>query len=131
MERFNEELKTLEALKLRVELLKTKVSKGQVLHKIRLRRAPGSPLADILSEGEKKIVSIAAFLADVRGKSGQIPVVFDDPTSSLDQDFEDALVRRLADLSHNRQVIVFTHRLAFLGMLRQFTEKEPDKTGHF
>ena len=131
VERFNEELKTLEALKIRVELLKTKVSKGQVLHKIRLRRAPGSPLADVLSEGERKIVSIAAFLADVRGKSGQIPVVFDDPTSSLDQDFEEALVRRLVDLSHNRQVIVFTHRLPFLGMLRQFTEKEPIKLDIF
>ena len=131
VERFNEELKTLGALKIRVDLLKTRVSKGQVLYKIRLRRAPGSPLADILSEGEIKIVSIAAFLADVRGKSGQIPVVFDDPTSSLDQNFEEALVRRLVDLSHNRQVIVFTHRLPFLGMLRQFTEKEPIKLDIF
>ena len=127
VERFNEELKTLEASEIRVELLKTRVSKGQVLHKIQLRRAPGSPLEDILSEGERKIVSIAAFLADVRGKSGQTPVVFDDPTSSLDQGFEEALVRSLVEFSRNRQVIVFTHRLSFLGMLRQFTEKEPIK----
>jgi ABC-type Mn2+/Zn2+ transport system ATPase subunit len=63
----------------------------------------------VLSEGEYRIVSLAAFLADVGGKDFSAPFVFDDPISSLDQDFEEAVVQRLVELSQERQVIIFTH----------------------
>jgi energy-coupling factor transporter ATP-binding protein EcfA2 len=127
VQRFNAELKALNASQVKVELVKSKVSKGRVLHKLQLRGATQSGLADVLSEGENRIVSIAAFLADVTGKSNQAPFIFDDPISSLDQTYEEAVVQRLIELSQDKQVIVFTHRLSLLGTVRHFAEKKSIK----
>ena len=124
VQRFNSELRALGASQVKVELVKSKVSKGRVLHKLQLRGASHNGLADVLSEGENRIVSIAAFLADVTGKSNQAPFIFDDPISSLDQTYEEAVVQRLIELSHDKQVIVFTHRLSLLGTVRHFAEKK-------
>ncbi len=127
VQRFKAELKTLGASQVKVELVKSKVSKGRVLHKLQLRGASQNGLADVLSEGENRIVSIAAFLADVTGKSNQAPFIFDDPISSLDQSYEEAVVQRLIELSQDKQVIVFTHRLSLLGTVRHFAEKKTIK----
>jgi len=119
IDRFNKELEMLGAKRIRVELVKTKTTRGKVLHGIRLRGVTASGVSpiDILSEGEKRIVELAAFLADVTGRPSKTPFVFDDPISSFDQDFEERTIGRLIDLSAERQVIVFTHRLSFLGIL--------------
>ncbi|MDG4477068.1 AAA family ATPase [Thiovibrio frasassiensis] len=127
VKRFNTELKNLGASHVKVELVKTKVSKGRVLHKLQLRGAAQNALADVLSEGESRIVSIGAFLADVTGKSSQAPFIFDDPISSLDQSYEEAVVKRLIELSHNKQIIIFTHRLSLLGTIKHFAEKKSIK----
>ncbi len=127
VQRFNAELKAIGASLVKVELVKSKVSKGRVLHKIQLRGASQNTITDILSEGENRIVSIAAFLADVNGKSNQAPFIFDDPISSLDQSYEEAVVQRLIELSQDRQVIIFTHRLSLLGTFRHFAEKKTIK----
>ncbi|UWX58217.1 hypothetical protein NY406_02775 [Chlorobaculum sp. MV4-Y] len=129
VQRFNAEIKALGASRVKVELVKSKVSKGRVLHKLQLRGASHSQnsLADVLSEGENRIVSIAAFLADVTGKSNQAPFIFDDPISSLDQSYEEAVVQRLIELSQDKQVIIFTHRLSLLGTVRHFAEKKTIK----
>ena len=123
VQRFNDELKRLGAGGVSVELTKTRVSKGRVLHKLRLCGAQGCGLEDILSEGEFRIIALAAFLADVADKAGSTPFVFDDPISSLDQDYEEAVVQRLVQLAHERQVIVFTHRLSFLGLIQEYGKK--------
>jgi energy-coupling factor transporter ATP-binding protein EcfA2 len=128
VQRFNGELKALGATRVKVELVRSKVSKGRVLHKLQLRGASQSGLADVLSEGENRIVSIAAFLADVTGKSNQAPFVFDDPISSLDQSYEEAVVKRLIDLSSDKQIIIFTHRLSLLGTIKHFADKESIKS---
>jgi len=125
--RFNNELKTLGASQLKVELVKTRTPKGKALHRIKLKETSHNNLADVLSEGENRIVSIAAFLADVTGKSSQAPFIFDDPISSLDQSYEEAVVQRLIELSQDKQVIVFTHRLSLLGTVRHFAEKKAIK----
>lgn len=127
VKRFNNELKTLSASQVKVELVKSKVSKGRVLHKLQLCSPAQCALADVLSEGEARIVSIAAFLADVTSKSNKTPFIFDDPISSLDQNYEEAVVKRLIELSHDKQVIVFTHRLSLLGTLRHFAEQKSIK----
>lgn len=127
VQRFDAELKTLGASQVKVELVKSKVSKGRVLHKLQLRGASQNGLADVLSEGESRIVSIAAFLADVTGKSNLAPFIFDDPISSLDQSYEETVVQRLIELSQDKQVIVFTHRLSLLGTIRHFAEKKTIK----
>jgi len=121
--RFDGELKKLGAGRINIELTKTRVEKGRVLHRLRLSgTSKGSP-EDILSEGEHRIVALAAFLADVGEKQNAAPFVFDDPISSLDQDFEEAVVQRLVDLSKERQIIVFTHRLSLLGLIQDYAKK--------
>ena len=126
IDRFNAELKKLKADKIKVELVKSKVKKGKSLHQIRLKDLKSNAVKteSVLSEGENRIVALSAFLADLKGKGGSYPFVFDDPISSLDQDFEEAVAKRFATLSKGRQVIIFTHRLSFLGLVEEFCQKE-------
>ena len=124
IEAFNSELKRLGAGRVKVELVKTRVERGAVLHQVKLLKAVrNKPIQDVLSEGEHRIVCVAAFLADVSSKPNGSTFVFDDPISSLDLDFEEAVVQRLVELSSSRQVIVFTHRLSLFGMLEDYGEK--------
>ncbi len=122
VKRFYNELKCLEASQLNVKLIQPKVSKGKVLYTLQLNGAAHNHLNDVLSEGEYRIVSIAAFLADVTGRNYPAPFVFDDPISSLDQDYEEAVVRRLCQIASKRQVIIFTHRLSLLGMVQDYAK---------
>lgn len=123
--RFNEELRALGGNRIKVELVKTRAQKGHIYHQIRLKNS-NSPIktADVLSEGEFRIVSLAGFLADVESNPHNTPFIFDDPISSLDQDFEEATVDRLIKLSETRQVIVFTHRISLLTLLTDKAEKK-------
>lgn len=121
VERFKAELKSLGANRISVELVKTRTELGRVKHKIQLHglnaQHSRSKAMSVLSEGEQRIVSLAAFLADVTSKPNSAPFIFDDPISSLDQTYEEHTAKRLIELSANRQVIVFTHRLSLLGQL--------------
>jgi energy-coupling factor transporter ATP-binding protein EcfA2 len=92
--------------------------KGRTTFGLTLIGAKGTrPPEDILSEGETRIVALAAFLADITGSNQVAPFIFDDPISSLDQDFEERVVARLVDLAHTRQVIIFTHRMSLVTLL--------------
>jgi len=122
--RFNKELERLGATHIKIELKKSRTEKGKVLHRLKLKGVNDIITENILSEGEYKIISLAAFFADVEGKTGISPFVFDDPISSLDQDFEEAVVKRLVEFAKKRQVIVFTHRLSLLGMIQEYGKKE-------
>ena len=121
--RFNTELERLGATRIKIELIKTRTERGKVLHQLKLKGVNGVITKNILSEGEYKIISLAAFFADVEGKTDISPFVFDDPISSLDQDFEEAVVKRLIELAQKRQVIIFTHRLSLLGMIQDYGKK--------
>jgi hypothetical protein len=79
---------------------------------------------EILSEGERRIVSLAAFLADVAEKPNAATFIFDDPISSLDHDYEWSVASRLVELSKTRQVLVFTHRISFYGALEEAVKKQ-------
>ncbi|MBZ0144807.1 MAG: AAA family ATPase [Rhodocyclaceae bacterium] len=122
---FNRELKALGAARIKVELFKTRTEKGRALHRLRLKGTqtdhdlPGA----VLSDGERRIVGLAAFLADVAEKPHVAPFVFDDPISSLDHDFEWCVAVRLAQLAKNRQVLVFTHRLSLYGAMEDAARK--------
>jgi energy-coupling factor transporter ATP-binding protein EcfA2 len=121
--RFESELKALGASRIQVELVQTRTDKGHVFHRIRLKNAKiAVPTSEILSEGERRAVSLAAFMADVEGSDSNAPIVFDDPISSLDQDFEESVVARLIALAKKRQVVVFTHRLSTLTLLQEAAE---------
>lgn len=126
IKRFDDELKSLSpSRRLRAEVVKTKTTKGHVWHQIKLSGAQGdAKTGDVLSEGEQRIVSIAAFLAESEGLGANTPFIFDDPISSLDQEFEEATVRRLIDLAKKRQVIVFTHRISLQVLLEALADTE-------
>lgn len=132
--RFNRELQLLGASRIMVELVKTKAEKGKVLHRLQLKTTQNKqPIELVLSEGERRIVSLAAFLADVTDKPQSAPFIFDDPISSLDHDFEWSVASRLAELAKNRQVLVFTHRLSLYGAMEDVAKKvgEDWKRQHF
>lgn len=123
--RFNSELAALKANKVKVELVKSQAAKGKTYHRLQLISAADSTvkIEDVLSEGERRIVSLAAFLADVSDKPQASTFIFDDPISSLDQDFEIAVVDRLVQLAKSRQVLIFTHRLSLLGAVDDSVKK--------
>lgn len=127
--RFNAELKTLGANRVRVSIVKTRIERGKAMHQLKLTGTKGSDddPAAVLSEGERRIISLAAFLADVTGKPQIAPFVFDDPISSLDHDFEWAVAKRLAELAKTRQVLVFTHRLSLYGAMEDVARKNGDQ----
>lgn len=125
VKRFNNELSRLNANNIEVELVKSQVSKGIVKHSLKLKSIKNKKVAEILSEGEQRIIALASFLADVTGGNDTNPFIFDDPISSLDLNYEEKVVNRLVELSKTRQVIVFTHRLSLLGQLNEkFRTKE-------
>lgn len=124
--RFNRELLALGATRIKVELVKTKAEKGKVLHRLQLKGVKGKQTLDkVLSEGERRVVALAAYLADLTEKPSNAPFIFDDPICSLDQTWEERTIDRLVQLSETRQVIVFTHRLSFMGLIG---EKADDMT---
>lgn len=117
-DRFLAELKALGGGRLKVEPVSVTEGKGKISFKLSITGAavPAAAKA-VLSEGENRIVALAAFLADITGSGLPSPFVFDDPVSSLDQEFEERVVERLLELAKTRQVIVFTHRLSLLALL--------------
>lgn len=129
VDRFNSELKDLGAGYISVELVKLPARQGKSKYKIQLSglTTTGSGPNHILSDGEQRIVSLAAFLADSKANSHKAPFVFDDPISSLDYEFEKACVSRLIELSKTRQVIIFTHRLSLVSMVVDSAEAESEE----
>lgn len=117
-ERFVAELCALGGTRLKVEPVAVLEGKGKINFKIHIKGAHlNAPTGSVLSEGESRIVALAAFLADITGSNHLTPFVFDDPVSSLDQEFEERVVQRLVDLAQTRQVVIFTHRLSLIALL--------------
>jgi energy-coupling factor transporter ATP-binding protein EcfA2 len=123
-DRFSNELKLLGGKNLPVKPVSKQEGKGKVTFGLTLQGVEQVLAAEkVLSEGETRIVALAAFLADISGLDHRSPFIFDDPISSLDQDFEEKVVKRLLDLSKTRQVIVFTHRLSLLALIESEVKK--------
>jgi len=122
-ERFEAEIKAFGLPDIKVQIVKSKAAYGHVYHKIVLKdiKQPAD-IKDIMSDGEYRIVSLAAFLADRLHTDGVI-FIFDDPITSLDINYEEKIVTRLSHLCKTQQVIVFTHRLTLLSKLKNEAEK--------
>ena len=75
--------------------------------------------ADILSEGERTCVALAGFLAELEATGNVSGIVLDDPVTSLDHRYREHVAERLCEEAKVRQVIVFTHDVVFLWMLRR------------
>lgn len=122
--RFAEELELLGGKRIPVGPQSKKEGKGKISFGLTLTKSKRPTNAgQVLSEGETRIVTLAAFLADISGSGEPTPFIFDDPISSLDQSFEERVVSRLVELSKSRQVVVFTHRLSLLTLIESTVDR--------
>lgn len=111
-----DELKYLGATHLDLSL-KASGTEGETKHRMELKGiqvAPKTNLSDILSEGEHCVVAVAGFLAELKVGNHECPIVLDDPVCSLDHIYREKIAKRLVEEAKSRQVIVFTHDIAFL-----------------
>lgn len=122
-ESFKNELKNLEFNHVEVELKEVGGAEGVFYHKLILTRNPGVEVPKIVSEGEQRCISIAAFFAELSTADDPSAIVFDDPVSSLDFEWRINVAKRLIEESKHRQVIVFTHDVVFLLALKQYAEE--------
>lgn len=98
----------------------TKARQGSLLHKADfLNACPGTELADVLSEGEQTSLGFAGFLTEAHFDVSKSALIFDDPVSSLDHMRRERVARRIVELAKDRQVVVFTHDVAFTMLLRK------------
>ena len=84
--------------------------------------AGGHSPSRVLSEGEQKVLAIADFIAETRMSDSSVPVIFDDPVSSLDHRRIGGVAKRIADLASDHQVVVFTHHILLVTNLLAFFE---------
>lgn len=89
------------------------------------------PAEKVFSEGERTAIALACFLAELRLGDDSSGLIFDDPISSLDHNIREHVARRIVAVAKQRQVIVFTHDLAFLADLREQAQKIQDVSVEF
>ena len=108
----------------RVELKRTGGYKGKYRHRPALlgARIP-QPVEEVLSEGEQTALGLAGYFTEAHFDDSKSALVLDDPVSSLDHIRRAHVARRLAEFAADRQVIVFTHDLAFVGDLRRCADE--------
>ena len=123
-QQFQVELNNLAFRNVEVELKEVGGTEGVLYHRLLLTRAPGVELPRVASEGEQRCLSIAAFFAELSTADDQSGIVFDDPVSSLDYKWREAVAQRLVMEAKTRQVIVFTHDIVFLLLLKQFSKEQ-------
>ena len=111
---FQDELANFKFTHLEVNLQEAGGVRGTHYHKLVLKRATGVELPRVVSEGEARTLSIAAFFAELSTSSGRSAILFDDPVSSLDHNWRENVARRLTAEAKLRQVVVFTHNVTFL-----------------
>jgi energy-coupling factor transporter ATP-binding protein EcfA2 len=121
---FQAELKLFKKSDLKIELnFGTDKGKSKIWHRLN----SSYTLADILSEGEQKAISLAEFLTELQLDNVKAPVIFDDPVNSLDHRIIDEVGKRFIELSKQRQVIIFTHSILLLHSLIQQSELDTNK----
>lgn len=126
IKRFNVELQKLTKGLVHVALKQQRGGKGKVPFKIELRDAKEDKVSpvDVLSEGENRVVSLAAFFAEASGRNEECPLVVDDPISSLDYSYEESVISRFVEAAKHRQVIVFTHRISVVVGINEIAKKQ-------
>lgn len=121
-DRFTRETDRLELERVTFKATRSRQGMG-LLHKADFLNArAGARLGDVLSEGEQTALGFAGFLTEVHFDTSKSALVFDDPVSSLDHMRREAVANRIVDLAGERQVIVFTHDIAFTMVLRKTAE---------
>jgi ABC-type transport system involved in cytochrome c biogenesis ATPase subunit len=92
---------------------------GRAAIEFGLRGSADAKVGAVLSEGEQRAVALALFLAESSFARGRSAIVLDDPAALLDRERCEHVAKRLVEEARGRQVIVFTHDLAFVQMLKR------------
>ena len=104
----------------RVTIARTRADKGALLHQPKLVGARQEvKLPRVFSEGERTALGLAAFYTEAYLDGSRSALILDDPVTSLDHIRRELVAARLATLAANRQVIVFTHDVAFVADLKR------------
>jgi len=104
----------------RVTIAKTRAERTALLHQPKLvgaRQDVGLP--QVFSEGERTALGLAAFLTEAQLDASKSALILDDPVSSLDHIRRSLVAARLVEFGTDRQVIVFTHDVAFVADLKR------------
>ncbi len=113
-----DEVRELDPVASQIEIT-GKASKGETVIHLKFKEPCGEKISNVLSEGEQRALSLAFFLAEVAVSDERSAVIFDDPVSSLDHARRAYLAERLVEESKRRQVVVFTHDMAFVHLLQE------------
>ena len=116
-EAFNKECEKLNAPKI-VNI----VQRNAKISTLRKLQVAGFIANSILSEGEQRAISLSDFLTEVQLNPNNKGVFFDDPITSQDHQRRERIAERLVELSTQRQVIIFTHDIAFFIRLKIIVE---------
>ena len=104
----------------RVTIARTRAEKGTLLHQPKLVGVRQQvTLPAVLSEGERSALGLAAFFTDAQLDDSKSALILDDPVTSLDHIRRGLVAARLAELAEARQVILFTHDVAFVADLKR------------
>ena len=108
----------------RVVLADAGGQKGQLRNQPEFEDAVQHPAIDkVLSEGEQSALGLAGFFTEASLDTSKSALILDDPVSSLDHVHRGLVAKRLAEFAAERQVIVFTHDLAFVSELHGATNR--------
>lgn len=108
----------------RVTITRTRADRGTLLHKPKLVRARQNvELPRVFSEGERTALGLAAFFTEASLDGSQSALIFDDPVNSLDHIRRELVAARLTAFAEDRQVIMFTHDVAFVADLRKAADR--------
>jgi hypothetical protein len=104
----------------RVTIARTHADKGTLRHQPKLV-APRQEVTvqRVFSEGERTALGLAAFFTEAQLDVSKSALILDDPVTSLDHVRRALVSARLAALAETRQVIVFTHDVAFVSDLKR------------
>lgn len=104
----------------RVTIAKTRGDRGVLLHQPKLVGARQNvTLPRVFSEGERTALGLAALFTEAHLDASKSALILDDPVSSLDHIRRGLVAARLAALAETRQVVVFTHDVAFVADLKR------------
>lgn len=104
----------------RVELVGRPGERGVGHYRLQLSNArPDAKVEGVVSEGELRAITLAAFLSELSTEESYSAVVFDDPVSSLDTRNKERVAARFVALAARRQLIVFTHDIPFVVALAE------------
>jgi energy-coupling factor transporter ATP-binding protein EcfA2 len=104
----------------RVTIARTRAEKGALLHQPKLVGACQQVmLPRVFSEGERTALGLAAFFTEAQLDGSKSALILDDPVTSLDHTRRGLVASRLAELAEGREVILFTHDVAFVSDVKR------------